>query len=163
MIYGGGTHAAIWIGDWRVVSALNPRQGIRITRLHALGDRFTTFIHTHLSGAASPVRHHAHRARPHRVVATHRVNVRAGHSTHTRVVAVATRGPPVRRDGHRASPRLPLVPGLLPGSRSLGLGGPDPGRLTGARSAVHPTPGPPGPGVEAISRPAVESRALTMR
>ncbi len=93
-IYGGGTHAAIWIGNGRVISALNPRQGIRITRLHALGDRFTTFIHTHLSGAASPARHrHAHHAhRPDRVVVTHRVNVRAGHSTHTRVVAVASRG-----------------------------------------------------------------------
>ncbi len=45
-IYGNGTHAAIYIGNGRVISALNPRQGIRITRLHALGARFTTFIHT---------------------------------------------------------------------------------------------------------------------
>lgn len=46
VIYGGGTHAAIYIGRGRVISALNPRLGIRVTRLHALGDRFTTFIHT---------------------------------------------------------------------------------------------------------------------
>jgi peptidoglycan DL-endopeptidase CwlO len=47
-IYGNGRHAAIYIGNGRVVSALNPRLGIRITRLHALGDPFTTFIHTHI-------------------------------------------------------------------------------------------------------------------
>ena len=46
MIYGNGSHAAIWIGDGKVVSALNPRQGIRVTRLHALGASFTTFIRT---------------------------------------------------------------------------------------------------------------------
>jgi cell wall-associated NlpC family hydrolase len=46
VIYGNGTHAAIYIGRGRVVSALNPRQGIRITRLHALSAPFTTFIHT---------------------------------------------------------------------------------------------------------------------
>jgi cell wall-associated NlpC family hydrolase len=48
VIYGNGSHAAIYIGHGRVISALNPRQGIRITRLHALGARFTTFIHTRL-------------------------------------------------------------------------------------------------------------------
>jgi len=48
VIYGNGTHAAIYIGHGRVISALNPRQGIRITRLHALRAPFTTFIHTHL-------------------------------------------------------------------------------------------------------------------
>jgi cell wall-associated NlpC family hydrolase len=48
VIYGGGTHAAIYIGHGLVISALNPRQGIRVTRLHALRARFTTFIHTHI-------------------------------------------------------------------------------------------------------------------
>ena len=48
VIYGNGTHAAIYIGHGRVVSALNPRQGIRVTALHALGAPFTTFIHTHI-------------------------------------------------------------------------------------------------------------------
>jgi cell wall-associated NlpC family hydrolase len=47
-IYGNGRHAAIYIGKGYVVSALNRRQGIRITRLHALGDPFTTFIHTRI-------------------------------------------------------------------------------------------------------------------
>jgi peptidoglycan DL-endopeptidase CwlO len=48
VIYGGGTHAAIYIGHGLVISALNPRKGIRITGLHALGAPFTTFIHTNL-------------------------------------------------------------------------------------------------------------------
>jgi cell wall-associated NlpC family hydrolase len=48
VIYGNGSHAAIYIGNGRVISALNSRQGIRITRLHALRARFTTFIHTHV-------------------------------------------------------------------------------------------------------------------
>ncbi len=51
VIYGNGTHAAIYIGKGRVVSALNRRQGIRVTRLHALGARVTTFIHTGLAGS----------------------------------------------------------------------------------------------------------------
>ena len=46
VVYGRGSHVGIWIGNGRVVSALNGRQGIRVTRLHALGASFTTFIHT---------------------------------------------------------------------------------------------------------------------
>ncbi len=48
VIYGGGTHAAIYIGHGKVISALNPRQGIRVTSLRALRAPFTTFIHTRL-------------------------------------------------------------------------------------------------------------------
>jgi len=48
VIYGNGTHAAIYIGHGRVISALNRRQGIRISGLHALRAPFTTFIHTRL-------------------------------------------------------------------------------------------------------------------
>jgi cell wall-associated NlpC family hydrolase len=48
VIYGGGSHAGIYIGNGRIVSALNPSQGIRITGLHALGAAFTTFIHTRI-------------------------------------------------------------------------------------------------------------------
>jgi len=49
VIYGNGAHAAIYIGHGRVISALNPRQGIRVTGLHALTSSVTGFIHTHLS------------------------------------------------------------------------------------------------------------------
>jgi peptidoglycan DL-endopeptidase CwlO len=48
VVYGHGSHVGIYIGRGRVISALNPRQGIRITRLHALGAPFTGFIHTRL-------------------------------------------------------------------------------------------------------------------
>ena len=45
VIYGNGSHAAIYIGHGRVVHALNPRLDIRVTRLHATRTPFTTFIH----------------------------------------------------------------------------------------------------------------------
>jgi len=45
VIYGNGSHAAIYIGRGRVVHALNPRLDIRVTRLHATRAPFTTFIH----------------------------------------------------------------------------------------------------------------------
>jgi cell wall-associated NlpC family hydrolase len=48
VIYGNGSHAGIYIGNGRIISALNPRQGIRVTGLYALGAPFTTFIHTHI-------------------------------------------------------------------------------------------------------------------
>jgi cell wall-associated NlpC family hydrolase len=47
-IYGGGTHAAIWIGNGKVVHALNPRLDIRVTKLRAMTKPFTTFIHTRI-------------------------------------------------------------------------------------------------------------------
>ncbi len=46
VIYGNGSHAAVYIGNGRVVSALNTRLGIRATGLRALTVSFTTFIHT---------------------------------------------------------------------------------------------------------------------
>ena len=45
VIYGNGSHAAIYIGRGRVIHALNPRLDIRVTRLHAMRTPFTTFIH----------------------------------------------------------------------------------------------------------------------
>jgi len=48
VIYGNGSHAAIYIGRGRVIHALNPRLDIRVTGLHAMTTPFTTFIHTHL-------------------------------------------------------------------------------------------------------------------
>jgi len=46
VIYGNGSHAGIYIGHGLVISALNPRLGIRVTRLRGLTTPFTTFIHT---------------------------------------------------------------------------------------------------------------------
>ena len=53
VIYGGGTHAGIYIGHGRVISALNPRQGIRVTRLHALA-RAVHHVHPHAHLDAAP-------------------------------------------------------------------------------------------------------------
>jgi cell wall-associated NlpC family hydrolase len=46
VIWGNGRHAGIYLGHGRAISALNPRQDIRITGIHALGDAFTAFIST---------------------------------------------------------------------------------------------------------------------
>jgi cell wall-associated NlpC family hydrolase len=48
VIYGDGSHAGIYIGGGKIVSALNSSQGIRVTGLYALGAPFTTFIHTRI-------------------------------------------------------------------------------------------------------------------
>ncbi len=52
VVYGRGSHVAIYIGRGRVISALNPSQGIRITALRALRNPVTGFIHTGLGQAA---------------------------------------------------------------------------------------------------------------
>jgi len=105
VIYGNGNHAAIYIGNGRVISALNPSQGIRITGLHALGQSVTGYIHTGLgraavaitsltAGKARPVAAHtATTARATRTVhAAAYDNLRAGASTSSRVVAVVRPG-----------------------------------------------------------------------
>jgi cell wall-associated NlpC family hydrolase len=101
VIYGNGSHAAIYIGHGKVISALNPRQGIRITGLHALSASVTGFIHTHLS-------HLVKVTRPHHVptstasttgsVVRTRVyaNLRAAASTSSRILAVVRPGVAVR-------------------------------------------------------------------
>jgi cell wall-associated NlpC family hydrolase len=46
VVWGHGRHVGIYIGRGKAISALNPRQDIRVTRLHALGDPLTGFIRT---------------------------------------------------------------------------------------------------------------------
>jgi cell wall-associated NlpC family hydrolase len=48
VVYGHGSHVGIYIGNGRVLSALNWSQGIRVTGLHALRAPFTTFIHARI-------------------------------------------------------------------------------------------------------------------
>ena len=48
VVYGGGSHIGIYLGDGRVISALV--QGVRITGVYALTTPFTAFLHTDLSG-----------------------------------------------------------------------------------------------------------------
>jgi cell wall-associated NlpC family hydrolase len=98
VVYGRGSHVAIYIGGGRVVSALNPRQGIRVTGLHALGQSVTGFIHTNLGPAQAKVvisgrAKAAPSAAAHRsVVARSWVNVRSGDSTGSRVLATVQPG-----------------------------------------------------------------------
>lgn len=48
VIYGGGSHVGIYIGDGRVISTLT--SGVRIHGTYALYQGFTAFLHTGLSG-----------------------------------------------------------------------------------------------------------------
>ena len=101
VIYGNGAHAAIYIGQGRVISALNPQQGIRVTGLHALNSAVTGYIHTHLGQTVSQVATRltgarakvASSTRPAASVRTrYDVNLRAGASTTTRILAVVRPG-----------------------------------------------------------------------
>lgn len=44
VVYGGGTHIGIYLGDGKVVSALNPSQDVLVHGLNALHNSFTTFL-----------------------------------------------------------------------------------------------------------------------
>jgi peptidoglycan DL-endopeptidase CwlO len=102
VVYGGGAHVGIYIGHGRIVSALNPRQGIRVTGVFALrSPGFTTYLHTHLSSTTAWSKS-VHRATAHRATTHHRASravyvransavvIRAGASTHTSRLGVAS-------------------------------------------------------------------------
>jgi hypothetical protein len=113
VIYGNGAHAAIYIGSGRVISALNPRQGIRITALHALHLSVTGFIHTRAGRSTVPLtavktkhaatKGHAAGAKAPRPAATVRtsgyVNLRSGATTSAHLVAVVAPGTTLRLIG----------------------------------------------------------------
>ncbi len=109
VVYGNGAHVAIYIGGGRVISALNPFQGIRITGLHALRNPVTGYIHTHLGRTAvkalKPVSSGAPKsASPSGAKATlvrtrYSVNLRAGASTTSAALAVAPTGAQLRLIG----------------------------------------------------------------
>jgi cell wall-associated NlpC family hydrolase len=50
VVYGGGAHIGIYLGDDRLISAL--AQGVRITGVYALTTPFTAFLHTGLADRA---------------------------------------------------------------------------------------------------------------
>ena len=111
VVYGGGAHVGIYIGSGRIVSALNPSQGIRVTGVFALrSNRFTAYLHTHLSSStawSTIVRNAtAHRTTTHRstaggsyVRANSAVVIRAGASTHARRLGVASSATRLRVTG----------------------------------------------------------------
>ncbi len=96
VIYGGGAHVGIYIGHGEVISALNPSQGIRITGLHALRNSVTGYVHTQLGKAtAQPIRAAAAvqtKTVARTVLTRYFVNLRAGASTATRVLATVRPG-----------------------------------------------------------------------
>ena len=51
VVYGGGSHVGIYLGDGRVISTLT--SGVRIHGLHAVTASFTAFLHTGMSGTTS--------------------------------------------------------------------------------------------------------------
>jgi NlpC/P60 family len=61
VIYNGGAHVGLYIGNGRVISTLV--SGVRITGVYALVGRFTAFLHTGLSGTAAPAAATAARTR----------------------------------------------------------------------------------------------------
>lgn len=104
VIYGNGSHAAIYIGHGLVISALNPSQGIRITALHALHKPLTGFIHTHLAKTrvhskrvvTSPT---ARSARAKYVRTTVYTNLRSSASVSSRLIGVVRPGVRLRVTG----------------------------------------------------------------
>ena len=51
VVWGNGKHIGIYVGNGKAISALT--KGIKIHRLHTLGNKFTAFLHTRLSGSSS--------------------------------------------------------------------------------------------------------------
>jgi hypothetical protein len=95
VIYGNGAHVAIYIGHGRVISALNPQQGIRITGLNALhSNRVTGYIHTGLSSVKAAAARPAAKAKPaaHAVRTRVYVNLRWAASMSSRVMATVRPG-----------------------------------------------------------------------
>ncbi|HET7676825.1 MAG TPA: NlpC/P60 family protein [Candidatus Limnocylindrales bacterium] len=51
VVYGGGSHIGIYLGDGKVISTLT--SGVRVHGLHAVTASFTAFLHTGLSSTVS--------------------------------------------------------------------------------------------------------------
>jgi hypothetical protein len=51
VVWGNGKHIGIYVGNGKAISALT--KGVKIHRLHTLGNKFTAFLHTRLSGSSS--------------------------------------------------------------------------------------------------------------
>lgn len=86
VIYGGGSHMGIYIGDGKVVSALT--SGVRIHGLYAVTAPFTAFLKTGMSTATTSTTASTY---PYRYT-TANVNMRTGPSTGYAIVAVLPTG-----------------------------------------------------------------------
>ena len=98
-VWGNGSHVGIYLGNGKAISTLT--SGVRVTRVHALTTRFTTFIRTGLSGSGSGpavagTSKTAAAAKPkvvaRRTVAVAALNLRSAVGTSSRVRDVLDRG-----------------------------------------------------------------------
>lgn len=112
VVYGRGSHVGIYIGHGRVISALNPRQGIRVTGVHALRQSVTGYIHTGIgktvANAISVTTARATKAKATVGAAARKtvhtrafVNLRAKAGTSSRVLAVLKPGTALKVTGHK--------------------------------------------------------------
>jgi cell wall-associated NlpC family hydrolase len=85
VIYGGGAHVGVYLGNGRVISTLT--SGVRVHGLYAVYSRFTAFLHTGLSGHVSAAGH-APRTKSKAKATTHRP---ARHQPAKRKVAIRPR------------------------------------------------------------------------
>jgi cell wall-associated NlpC family hydrolase len=96
VIFGGGSHVGIYIGNGRVVHAMV--SGVAITRISAVYPRFTTYVHLGLTRLrlAAPAAHHTVAAPAAKVIATVRtmvpLSLRSGASTAARRLTVLPAG-----------------------------------------------------------------------
>jgi cell wall-associated NlpC family hydrolase len=96
-VWGNGSHVGIYLGRGLVVSTLV--SGVRVTRVHALTTRFTTFISTGLSGSGPASARTATATAPakpkviaRRTVAVASLNLRSAPRLSARVTRVLDRG-----------------------------------------------------------------------
>jgi hypothetical protein len=91
VIWGGGTHAGIYIGGGKAISALT--NGVRVHRVHAVRARFTAYLHTGMSGV-----------RAKSTTSKHHVAKKASKVRYTRGTVNLRRGPSVNRARIRTLP-----------------------------------------------------------
>ena len=114
VVWGGGTHVGIYVGNGKAVSALT--QGVRVHGVRAVVAPFTAYLHTRMSGVlpASPVAKPAKATR----VTTAWLNLRVGPSTARRVLTVLAPRTPLIVHGSRRDARGRVWLHVTVGSRT---------------------------------------------
>jgi NlpC/P60 family protein len=90
VVWGGGSHIGIYLGNGKAISALT--SGVRIHGIYAVTAKFTTFLHTGMSGTATttapkPTTTVTPTSTSYRLTTT-RVNFRVNHGTSYRIIRV---------------------------------------------------------------------------
>ncbi len=94
VVWGGGGHVGIYIGNGRAISALT--SGVRTHGVHAVTKRFTAYIHTGLAGMRVPGAVHVTKKPAGRSIGTRyakpSLSLRTGHTLDARVHSVVKGG-----------------------------------------------------------------------